>query len=340
MTTNTTTNTTPKAAIPFTVAKVGLPLFEGKPDVTFAGYTEGHAFQHLVPKKRFYVADRDFVREYRSWHNAPGEFGFMVVGPTGSGKTTSPQAINAMLNIPTLTVSCRTDMRLSELLLTQHFETDPETKQTVSKFVLGPVARAFKFGLSVILDEYNALEPGEQLGLNEIIRGDTMHVPETGEVIHRHPMFRFIVCGNDWGRGEGEMRYAGINQQNAATLNRFWKFELGYPEADVEAKIIKGYVPKGLSDEIINGMVAVAGKVRAVCSGVGKSREATMDVDFSTRTVMLWADTAVRFRKSPGALRLGLDIALLRSLNDVERANILQACEDTFGSDVFGSQSV
>jgi cobaltochelatase CobS len=314
---------------------IALPVASFFPEAGNAkifGYNPDHAFQSYVPKAEpGYVHRREFVREYVSWHNSPGESGLMIVGPTGSGKTTAIHAINHSLNIPTILVSCHRDMSLIELKGTMQFVTDPVSQQSITKFVYGPVAMAFKYGMTLILDENNLLDPGVNAGLNETVRGNTLFIEATGEMIQRHPMFRIIATGNDWGRGDGEIRNAGINQQNAAYLNRWWKFEMGYPTEDVEKKILAMKKPD-LPEQLRDGMVSIANQIRPTIRGVGKDdRAANMDIDFSTRTLIDWADKTLRFHKAPNAVQYGLEIVLLRSCNKVERETIERACKDTLG---------
>ena len=329
---NTTTeNAVNSATVTFQAIAVSHEFIAGMKPLQMLGYKHGHEYQAAVPKADpSYILRKDFLREYRSWHNNCGEEGFMIVGPTGSGKSTAPLAINALLNIPTLLVPCHRDMTLLELKGNMQFVTDPMTNQTVTKYVLGPLARAFKYGLSIIMDEQNLLDPGVLTGFNEIIRGNTMLIEQTGEIIQRHPMFRYIATGNDWGRGDGEMRYAGINFQNTSNLQRFWKFSMGYPEAAVEEVILATKYPV-LLEPIVKGMVSIANAVRSVTAGVGNTKEASLEVDFSTRTLLSWADKTIRFQKAGNALALGLDICLLRACDEVERQAINQICKDKLG---------
>jgi len=291
------------------------------------GYDAGHPYQSYVPnKEENYIHRREFVREYRSWHNEPGEMGLMIVGPTGSGKSTGVLAINHFLNIPTIVVQCHRDMSLLELKGTMQFVTDSDTLQSVTKYVLGPISMAFKYGFTLVLEENNLLDPGVNAGLNEIIRGNTLMIEQTGEVIQRHQMFRIIATGNDWGRGDAEVRLAGINQQNSAFLNRWWKFEMGYPTDTEENEILESKMPN-LPEEIGKKMVEVANFIRPSIRGVGKDdKKAQLDVDFSTRTLIEWADKTLRFAKAPNPVQYALDIVLLRACNDAERTTIEEAC--------------
>ena len=299
--------------------------------LTMLGYQQNHALQKDVPQKiEGYVFDRRFLREYRSWHNSPGERGFFIVGPTGCGKTTTIEAVNALINIPTLKVSCHPSMDVLDLKGQLIFKQIEGTPFPVSEYVYGPLARAFKYGYTLIMDENNLLQAGVNAGLNEVIRGDRLLIEQTGEVIHRHPMFRYIATGNDWGRGLGETRFGGLQEQNAAFLNRFWKFQVGYPTPEVEAQIIANRYPV-LTKDISESMIKVANFIRPMICGVGDEGKATLEIDFSTRTLLDWVDTTLRFQGSENPLQYALEIVLLAMLSKNEKEIVERACQDIFG---------
>ncbi len=307
-------------------------FFPGAGKAQVYGYTMGHHLQDYVPKlEADYVYRREFVREYISWHNNPGELGFMIVGPTGSGKTTGVLAINHHLNVPTILVQCHRDMSLIELKGTMCFVTDKVSGQTVTKHVDGPLTMAFKYGMTLILDENNALDPGTNIGFNETVRGNTLFIEATGELVKRHPMFRIVCTGNDWGRGDAEARLAGINQQNSAYLNRWWKFKMDYPSAGEEKRILKMKAPH-MPEALCDGMVDIAQAIRPTIRGVGENdKAAQLDIDFSTRTIIEWADKAFRFSGAKNPVQYALDIVLLRSCDPAEKEAIERTCRDTLG---------
>ena len=311
--------------------------------IEMIGYEADHPNQEFVPKPEDnYLPQKEFVREYRSWHNSPGERGFFIVGPTGSGKTTGVLHLNSFLNIPTILVHCHRDKTMLELLGSMMFVMDESTgSQSVTQYVLGPVSKAFKFGFTLVLDELGSLDPGVSIGLNEIVRGNTLLIEETGEVIKRHPMFRVVATSNDWGRGDGATRLAGLQQQNAAFLRRWWLFERDYPHADEEKAILAQKYPS-VPDVIRHGMVDVANRLRSVIIGVAKGDDAdraSLDVDFSTATLLNWCDTLLRFTRAPNPVQYALEICSLRACNAEERTVIERACQDVMGEHYQGTPS-
>jgi cobaltochelatase CobS len=306
------------------------PEFNG---MQIKGYEPGHKFQHYVPKEEEgYVFRRDFLREYISWHNSHADdMGFMIVGPAGSGKTSAVKAINHHFNIPTIHIGFHRDTSLLELKGGMQFATDPNTKQTVTRYVYGPLTMAFKYGFTLILGENNTADPAVNNGLNDIVRGNVLTIEATGETIKRHPDFRAIADGNGWGRGDDELRYAGTVQQNSAYLDRWWKHTMSYPEPEVEREIIKSQCP-ALNDILLEGIVRVTERIRPLIRGVSKDPKASLDIEFSTRMLVFWARIMQDFPTAPYPMKYALEIVLLRALNDTERQVIVKACADTLNS--------
>ena len=87
-----------------------------------------------------------------------------LLGHKGCGKTTIVEQIHAALNYPLVKITAHPRMEASSL---------------ISQFVpvatggfahrLGPLAQAAKAGCSVLIDEYNLLDPGEAASLNVIL---------------------------------------------------------------------------------------------------------------------------------------------------------------------------
>ena len=106
-----------------------------------------------------------------------------------------------------------------------------------------------------------------------------------------------------------------------------------YPSVDEEVAILNAKFP-GSPDSvkgIFEGMASVASRLRQVIVGVAKGDDAdraTLDVDFSTRTLLNWADGMMRFAKAGNPVQYGLEIALLRSCSASEKQVIERACMD------------
>lgn len=68
------------------------------------------------------------------------------------------------------------------------------------EFEYGPLALAMKFGGLFLCNEMDLLEPSTAAGLNGILDGQPLCIPENGgELVVPHPMFRFAATANSNG---------------------------------------------------------------------------------------------------------------------------------------------
>jgi cobaltochelatase CobS len=89
-----------------------------------------------------------------------------------------------------------------------------------------------KYGGLFLLNEIDLFAPSTAAGLNSILDGSTLCIPEnSGELIEPHAMFRFATTANTNGSSDGTGLYHGTLRQNMAFMDRFWLCELGYPKA-------------------------------------------------------------------------------------------------------------
>jgi hypothetical protein len=80
-------------------------------------------------------------------------------------------------------------------------------------------------------------------------------------------------------------------------MDRFWLCEIGYPEADAEAKLLERLAPS-LPEDLRRTMVDYANQVRRLFIGEGDNQQPgeTIELTFSTRTLIRWADLTQRFQ--------------------------------------------
>lgn len=154
---------------------------------------------------------------------------------------------------------------------------------TVSAFVPGPVVRAMREGIPLILDELNAMPADFLKRFNKILQlrpGDLVAVQEdSGRELEVAPGFCVIATAN-----EQSQRYRGLEPLSAEFLNRFGPNTfrvrypdagLGYAEAPVENLLLAaasvaeadGSLPHGLSAEDLNRVARAAFISQQVFSG-------------------------------------------------------------------------
>ncbi|MGE4297898.1 MAG: AAA family ATPase [Desulfovibrionaceae bacterium] len=234
----------------------------------------------------------DAMREIVVWFMSRPE-PLYVFGPTGSGKTSLVRQLAARLHYPVLDVTGHARMEFGDLVGHLSLEQGRMT------FQYGPLALAMRHGGLFLLNELDLLEPATLSGLNGILDGSPLCIPENGgELIHPHPMFRFVATANTNGGSDETGLYQGTLRQNLAFMDRFWLCEVGYPSPDAEENLLAKTAPM-LPMELRKAMVAFAGEVRRLFLGSGDTLTPlgeTIEVTFSTRTLLRWAALTLRYQ--------------------------------------------
>lgn len=266
---------------PFSIGKTfGL---EGLPEhLTVPGYSERTPFVPALDAH--YLFRKDLLSDLLAWHSLGGCEGLFLTGPTGSGKSTLILQVAARLNIPVQRVTAHSRLETPELV--GHYVLDHGSMS----FVDGPLTTALRAGHWFLLDEIDLLDPATAAGLNGVIEGAPLVIPEKGgELISPAPGFCFIATGNTAGSGDRTGLYQGTLRQNLAFLDRFWMVQVGYPERNQELSILNRAVP-ALPQELAVKMVSFAEQVRRLFVA------GQIEVTLSTRTLVRWAKLAEFFR--------------------------------------------
>lgn len=214
-----------------------------------------------------------------------------VYGPAGSGKTSAIKQLAARLNYPVFEVTGHSRLEFADLV--GHLT----VRNGTMEYEYGPLTLAMKYGGLFLLNEIDLLEPATATGLNGILDGQALCIAENaGELVAPHSMFRFAATANTNGGSDETGLYQGTLRQNLSFLDRFWLCEMGYPDQDAEEKLLGGCCPK-LPESIRKKMVEYAGEVRRLFMGeAGAGAGNSIEVTFSTRTLLRWAELTVRFQ--------------------------------------------
>lgn len=233
----------------------------------------------------------DAMRELVVWFMNPSD-PLYVFGPTGSGKTSLIRQVAAKLNYPVFDVTGHGRLEFNDLA--GHLTVENGSM----RFQYGPLALAMKFGGLFLLNELDLLDPSTVTGLNGVLDGAPLCLPENGgELIPPHPMFRFIATANTNGAADDSGLYQGTLRQNLAFMDRFWLCEIGYPTAEAESQLLERLAPS-LPADLRRTMVEYANQVRRLFTGEGDTQQPgeTIEVTFSTRTLIRWANLILRFQ--------------------------------------------
>lgn len=262
-------------------------VFSGKRSgTTVKGYAKATSSTPAVHPEFIY---HDAMRDIVVWFMSPPE-PLYVFGPTGSGKTSLIRQLAAKLHYPVFEVTGHSRLEFPELL--GHLSLDNGSM----RYEYGPLALAMKYGGLVLINELDLLDPATAAGLNSVLDGSPLCISDNGgEMIIPHPMFRFVATANTNGGADETGLYQGTLRQNIAFMDRFWLCELGYPPADAELSLLQKVAPR-LPETIRSAMVDFAGEVRKLFMGNGENSEHSIELTFSTRALIRWAELTVKFQ--------------------------------------------
>lgn len=300
----------------------------------FPGYDKPGDYTPAV--RQDYVLPEWAKKYFAQWLRFSARLGALyVTGPSGCGKTSAIKQIAARANWPVYEITAHGRLEMSDLI--GHLSM---MKDGSMAFQYGPLSLAMRDGGIFLLNEIDLLDPSIAVGLNSILDGSPLIIPENGgEIIHPHKRFRFIATANSNGGGDDTGMYTGVLVQNMALIDRFSVIRAGYLDKDTEVSIVahhKGNIP----DDVLENMVDLANAVRVANAGTGEG--VPVAKTFSTRTLVQWAEwtNAVSSTADPNSLsplRTGLDIALLNSCAVSDRVAILEMASRIFGDDVMGT---
>lgn len=226
----------------------------------------------------------------------------MIIGPAGAGKTAVVEQCAARLGWPLWAVSCSGKVRASHWFGTFGF------KDGKTVWEDGPLTLAMRNGGIFLADEVTRLDAAEQMSLVRILDGGAFTIPDTGETIVPHKLFRFVATGNSGGFGDDTGSYTGERVSSYAFIDRFLKMSVSYISEELETQLLEKAVP-ALNGTVREVLVKLAGAIRAGFSGSGGN--GGLRIGMSTRSLLATAKEAYAYQT------MGLKNPLIEALNDV-----------------------
>jgi cobaltochelatase CobS len=261
-----------------------------------------------VPKRDpFYEVEIDRMRDMTMFW-VGGFRAMLIEGNPATGKTSFVTYWHAVLNVPLRAIACSPTTE-SYRLIGQMLPTADGSLRWQD----GPVTIACREGSSVLLDEWNTIDPGEATALNMLLEGNSFTIPETGEVIEPAPTTRFFATQNSV---DSAAAVSGRNILDVANDDRFVYLEVDYIVPDLEESIVvrslcAGNVSKEVAVQLAKTTVTVANEVR----NAFKNGVPAIEKPISTRVVLRWAKLAAMYQKPLRAKGIsGIHYAMRRAV--------------------------
>ena len=220
----------------------------------------------------------------------------LLVGPTGSGKSTLIEQLASRLSWPVVRVAASGGLTESDLL----GEWTVRDGETV--FNYGFLPRAMQQGAICLVDEIDGMEPAVAFSLHQLMEdgGTLVLLQNGGEQIHPHPDFRLVTTANTLGNADDSGLYTGTRVLNAAFLDRFAAvFRVDYLPPKQELEVLRSRVP-GCPKPLARKLVNVATDIR-------QARENDqVYCTFSTRRLIDVARKYTQLDDLPAALELAV----------------------------------
>ena len=226
----------------------------------------------------------------------------MLIGPAGAGKTAVIEQAAARLGWPLWAVSCSGKVRSA------HWFGTFALRDGATVWQDGPLTLAMRHGGIFLADEITRLDAAEQMALVRVLDGGSFTVPDTGETIKPHKLFRFVATGNSGGFGDESGVYVGERVSSFAFVDRFLKMEVGYMTQEQETELLARVVPN-LNETVRKILVELAQHIRKGFAGAGGS--GGLRIGLSTRALIATAKEAYAYH------RMGMSEPLQEALNDV-----------------------
>ena len=218
-----------------------------------AGFAPGHP---LVPKATpGYVWDAKIAKDFIEWLTEPNPDPLWIAGPTGCGKTDALKNVFAALNTPTVIVSAKSSTEPDDIL------GRVQLRNGNTIFVPGNLLLAYEKGYAIIFDEIDGYNPEVLMACHRLLERAVVTLDD-GTVIKPASRIYMAATANTRGDGQGSDVYTATNIFNLASLNRFEKWEMTYPPAEVEEQILENTFSGKLQTTIMKAMVKTATDIR------------------------------------------------------------------------------
>lgn len=157
----------------------------------------------------------------------------LLVGDAGTGKTSIVEQFHNRLNLDLLTMTGCGKTSIESL-----FGQLLPNKEGQIVWVDGIVTKAARLGISVLINEFNAMPADVQIALNDVAhRGSLISLPENNEQFAPADGFRLFCTINP--KGLNDHLYQGRKAIDKSTNERFFIIRVDYGTREEELEIVK-----------------------------------------------------------------------------------------------------
>lgn len=227
----------------------------------------------------------------------------LIVGPTGSGKTSLQKYFCAHINQPMFSINGRGDMESDSIL------GKPWVGGGTMTFEKGELVKAAEKGWWILIDEPWKLPAPIQMALQRFYEKDGVFqlddMPGTLEekTIVPKPSCRVVLADNVVGTGDGIDQYSATMIQDGSTLNRLdVVFRQEYMKKELEVDMLMRSVPK---NSLLESDAAQMVDFFTLCRTSYQQR--ALSAALSPRNLLTWAELCVQL----GSLKTAAQWTLL-----------------------------
>jgi len=273
-------------------------------------------------KEKFddYVINHAVMEQLIVGYNA--NMKMLVVGPTGSGKTSLQELLCAYINQPYYRINGRQDMETDTLL------GKPWVSEGSMHYEKGELPKALKKGWYVAFDEPWKTPAGIQMALQRfyekdgILQLDDMPGSLADKQVISDPRTRLVLSDNVVGTGDGADQYGATMIQDGSTLNRMdMVIKMPYMNQAEEATLIRKKHP-AISKDAATKMVKFFNLVRTSYT------QRIVSAAVSPRNYDAWANLATKLNNLEMACKWTV---LERYAEDSEKAVVRDHYKTVFG---------
>ena len=251
----------------------------------------------------------------------------LLSGHMGCGKSSHISQIAARLNWPCLRINL--DSHVSRIDLIGKDAIVIKDGKKVTEFKEGILPYAFQNPIALVFDEYDAGRPDVMFVLQRILESDGYFtLLDKNKVVKQNKYFRLFATANTVGLGDTTGLYTGVQNLNAAQLDR-WNIivSLNYLSLEKEMEIV---IAKNKNFNNAKGKEKVANMIKVATL----TRKGFIAGDISTvmspRTVLHWAENTEIFKDIGYAFR----VTFLNKCDEIEKNTIAEYYQRCFGEEL------